>query len=125
MTGGRGNDWLIGGAGADTLLGGPGADRFAFVAATDSTSGEPDVIKDFSSSDRDRIDLSDLLRDSGWRFAGTEPFTGVAGEVRYAQRTGAAWTDVFVDVTGNGAADLVVQLEGTHDLTASDFFLGN
>ena len=124
LTGGRGNDWLIGGAGADTLLGGPGAARFAFVAATDSTSSAPDVIKDFSSSDRDLIDLSDLLRDSGRRFAGTEPFTGVAGEVRYAQRTGTAWTDVFVDVTGNGAADLVVQLEGKHDLTADDFYLG-
>ena len=124
LTGGRGDDWLIGGAGADTLRGGPGADHFAFPAANHSTSGEPDVVKDFSSSDRDLIDLSDLLRDSGWRFAGTEPFTGVAGEVRYAQRTGTAWTDVFVDVTGDGAADLVVQLEGKHDLTADDFYLG-
>ena len=47
--------------------------------------------------------------------------------MRYTQQTvsGTAWTDVFVDVNGNGAADLVVRLEGTYDLTANDFLLAN
>ena len=125
LIGGGGDDRLIGDAGADTLRGGPGADRFAFVLRTDSTSDARDVIKDFSSSDEDRIDLIDLLRESGGTFAGTAPFAGVAGEARYTQQTvsGTAYTDVFVDVNGNGAADLVVRLEGTHNLDASDFFV--
>ena len=127
LIGGGGGDRLIGDAGADTLRGGPGADLFAFVLRTDSTSDARDVIKDFSSSDRDRIDLIDLLRESGGTFAGTAPFAGVAGEARYTQQTvsGTAYTDVFVDVNGNGAADLVVRLEGTHELTASDFLFSD
>ena len=126
IRGGGGNDYIQGGAGADDLEGGPGADRFVFVAAADSTSSARDVIKDFSSSAGDRIDLRDLL-ESGGTFTGTDPFAGVAGEVRYTQQTvsGTAWTDVFVDVNGDRAADLVVRLEGTYDLDASDFLLAN
>ena len=47
--------------------------------------------------------------------------------MRYAQRTesGTAYTDVFGDADGNGAADFVVTLVGSHDLTASDFYLGS
>ena len=125
MSGGGGADRLFGGKGADTLRGGPGGDGFAFLAAADSPPGAPDVIKDFESGD-DRIDLQDLGDVSNWTFAGTGPFTETVGEVRYTQRTvsGTAWTDVFVDVSGDGAADLVVQLEGTHALTVNDFLLG-
>ena len=120
-------DHLIGGAGADTLRGGIGADRFAFVAATDSTSGTRDLIEDFESSEGDRIDLSDLTgfgKES--TFIAGRAFSNLAGEVRYAQRTesGTAYTDVFGDADGNGVADFVVTLVGTHDLTVSDFFLG-
>ena len=126
LSGGDGVDVLTGRGGADTLWGGPGADTFVFFAAADSTSDARDVIKDFSSSAGDRIDLRDLL-ESGGTFTRTAPFAGVAGEVRYTQQTvsGTAWTDVFVDVNGNGAADLVVRLEGTYDLDASDFLLTN
>ena len=127
LSGGGGADRLFGGKGSDTLRGGPGNDSFVFLAADDSPPGAPDVIKDFESGD-DRIDLQDLGDVSNWTFAGNEEsFTGgVAGEVRYTQRTvsGTAWTDVFVDVSGDGAADLVVQLEGTHALTVNDFLLG-
>ena len=131
LRGGGGNDRLIGGGGADTLWGEAGADLFAFVAATDSTSGTRDLIKDFKSSEGDRIDLSDLTgfgdEESTFRFIAGLTFSNRAGEVRYAQRTesGTAYTDVFGDADGNGAADFVVTLVGTHDLTASDFYLGS
>ena len=131
LRGGGGNDRLIGGGGADTLWGEAGADLFAFVAATDSTSGTRDLIKDFESSEGDRIDLSDLTgfgdEESTFRFIAGLTFSNRAGEVRYAQRTesGTAYTDVFGDADGNGAADFVVMLVGTHDLTASDFYLGS
>ncbi len=131
LRGGGGNDRLIGGGGADTLWGEAGADLFAFVAATDSTSGTRDLIKDFESSEGDRIDLSDLTgfgdEESTFRFIAGLTFSNRAGEVRYAQRTesGTAYTDVFGDADGNGAADFMVTLVGTHDLTASDFYLGS
>ncbi|MBW7959714.1 MAG: type I secretion C-terminal target domain-containing protein, partial [Candidatus Promineofilum sp.] len=57
--GGFGDDIIFGGAGTDNLYGGAGADIFGFEAAT-AYSGV-DVIKDFSISDGDRIDISDVL----------------------------------------------------------------
>ena len=54
-----GNDTLIGGAGSDTLAGGPGTDTFVFNAA-DLGSGA-DRITDFSVSQGDKIDISDIL----------------------------------------------------------------
>ena len=132
LRGGGGNDRLIGGGGADTLWGEAGADLFAFVAAADSTSGTRDLIRDFKSSEGDQIDLSDLTgfgfgEESRFSFIGGRAFSHLAGEVRYAQRTesGTAYTDVFGDADGNGAADFVVTLVGSHDLTASDFYLGS
>ena len=132
LRGGDGNDRLIGGGGADTLWGEAGADLFAFVAATDSTSGTRDLIQDFKSSEGDQLDLSDLTgfgfgEESRFSFIEGRAFSHLAGEVRYAQRTesGTAYTDVFGDADGNGAADFVVTLVGSHDLTASDFYLGS
>jgi VCBS repeat-containing protein len=61
LNGGNGNDILIGGKGNDTLTGGAGADTFAWKAG-DTNSGGFDVIKDFNSSEGDKIDLSDLLQ---------------------------------------------------------------
>ena len=132
LRGGGGHDRLIGGGGADTLWGEAGADLFAFVAAADSTSGTRDLIQDFKSSEGDQLDLSDLTgfgfgEESRFSFIGGRAFSHLAGEVRYAQRTesGTAYTDVFGDADGNGAADFVVTLVGSHDLTASDFYLGS
>jgi Mg-chelatase subunit ChlD len=61
LNGGNGNDLLIGGKGNDTLIGGAGADTFAWKAG-DTNSGGFDVIKDFNSSEGDKLDLSDLLQ---------------------------------------------------------------
>jgi Ca2+-binding RTX toxin-like protein len=58
LTGGAGNDILIGGEGDDILLGGSGADTFVWQAGH---SGN-DVIKDFNTTEGDRIDLRDLLQ---------------------------------------------------------------
>jgi Mg-chelatase subunit ChlD len=61
LNGGNGNDLLIGGKGNDTLIGGAGADTFAWKAG-DTNNGGFDVIKDFNSSEGDKLDLSDLLQ---------------------------------------------------------------
>ncbi len=59
LYGDNGDDTLIGGAGADTLTGGAGADVFAFHAADLGTG--VDRITDFSVSQGDKIDISDIL----------------------------------------------------------------
>ncbi|WEK30892.1 MAG: type I secretion C-terminal target domain-containing protein [Candidatus Pseudomonas phytovorans] len=58
LLGGTGNDTLIGGQGDDILIGGSGADTFVWKAGDYGN----DVIKDFKMTDKDKIDLSDLLQ---------------------------------------------------------------
>ena len=55
-----GNDILAGGPGSDTLSGGPGADTFVFNIADLGTG--TDKISDFSVSQGDKIDLSNVLQ---------------------------------------------------------------
>ncbi|MBD2771919.1 calcium-binding protein [Iningainema tapete] len=54
LIGGTGNDRLNGGVGSDTLTGGAGVDKFVF----NSTSQGIDIIKDFSSVESDKIQIS-------------------------------------------------------------------
>lgn len=60
LYGEAGNDVLVGSFGADTLTGGSGADRF-MITAYDGVSSGPDTITDFSRSQGDILDLSDIL----------------------------------------------------------------
>ena len=53
----QGDDILNGGAGEDIISGGAGADTFMFTSNEDSV----DFITDFSISDGDKIDISDIL----------------------------------------------------------------
>jgi Mg-chelatase subunit ChlD len=57
LDGGNGNDILVGGRGNDTLTGGAGADTFVWLKGDVGT----DKITDFSHSQGDKLDLSDLL----------------------------------------------------------------
>ncbi|MBK0156466.1 type I secretion C-terminal target domain-containing protein, partial [Pseudomonas sp. S75] len=58
LIGGAGNDILIGGKGDDILIGGSGADTFVWKAGDLGN----DIVKDFKSSEGDRLDLRDLLQ---------------------------------------------------------------
>ncbi len=64
LNGQGGNDTLIGGTGSDMMDGGRGNDIFVFESAFDSTSGNPDTIKNFgingNGNGNDRINLSAL-----------------------------------------------------------------
>jgi hypothetical protein len=68
LNGGLGNDMLIGGKGNDILIGGGGTDTFIWLkgdtntANTTGTGLGTDVIKDFSTTAGDKIDLRDLLQ---------------------------------------------------------------
>ncbi len=60
LYGGLGYDILIGGAGKDTLTGGEGADIFHYEARSDSRGTAVDLIKDFTISDGDQVNLFNL-----------------------------------------------------------------
>lgn len=60
LFGGKGNDILIGGRDSDTLFGGAGSDTFTFTR--ESYMSGVDRVKDFSTAQNDKLDLSDLLQ---------------------------------------------------------------
>jgi Ca2+-binding RTX toxin-like protein len=121
---------LTGGAGADDLRGGTGADTFVFrdgdfAGLTPSTA---DRIIDFSHSEGDRIDLRQVDADSGldgtqhFSFIGSDSFHDVAGELRYEIINGNTY--VYGDTNGDGLADLMIRLDGSHALVSGDFIVG-
>ncbi|AUU24421.1 RTX toxin [Aeromonas caviae] len=66
LSGGLGNDILIGGAGNDILMGDAGADTFTWLKGdTEAGKVAKDYIVDFSKSEGDKLDLSDLLDSDG------------------------------------------------------------
>ena len=86
ITGTAQNDWIAGGDGDDTLTGGAGADSFVFRQADLLGAGNDasDTITDFSVTDNDRLDLSDLL-------AGTPATNGTE-------------LDAVIDIQDNGTS---------------------
>jgi Ca2+-binding RTX toxin-like protein len=127
LNGGIGDDVLIGGIGTDTMTGGTGADRFVFAALSDFGQTKLDTIKDFSSAQLDKIDLSLIdangiqSGDASFKFLGTSAFNNVAGEVRIVARAGGI--SLKGDVDGDGVADFSVILTGVTSLSASDLIL--
>ena len=120
---------LNGRIGADDLRGAGGADTFYFDdrhfgGLNPSTC---DRIIDFSHSEGDRIDLGDVdastiaADDQAFAFLGTGAFTNVAGELRYQQAGGNTY--VYGDTNGDGAADFMIRLDGSHTLIEGDFIL--
>lgn len=94
LNGGADNDTLIGGAGADTLKGGYNADTFKFVDATDLGFGHTDVIKDFSRTELDKIDLSGI--DANDTLKGNQAFRLVDGP---SSAAGTMWLGEFQEAT--------------------------
>lgn len=116
LSGGAGNDVLIGGLGGDVLSGGTGADIFRLVDRADSLPNAPDRILDFQAS-ADKIDFSQLGLD--FQYIGRKGFTGEGSEVRF-EKVGNS-TFVQADLNGDRVADLVIQLDGPINLSATNF----
>ncbi|PVY71042.1 putative secreted protein (type I secretion substrate) [Cupriavidus alkaliphilus] len=111
-----GNDTIAGGGGGDMLSGGSGRDTFVYHAVSDSTAAGMDVIAGFERG-TDRLDLRPVLGDTGFQWGGLTP---TAHGAWYQQAGGNTY--VYVDVDGNPAtAEMVIRLDGLHDLTKSDF----
>ena len=114
LAGGDGDDTLVGSEGRDELTGGAGNDTFVFARATDI---DGDLITDFATGDR--IDISGLSAS----FLGTAPLSqrfGSGVAVNYVNSGSGAFatTDLQFDVDGDGVADRVIRLAGTHALAA-------
>jgi Ca2+-binding RTX toxin-like protein len=128
LNGAGGNDTLDGGADRDVLTGGTGADIFLFrPGGTAATEADADKINDFATASGDKIDLHAIDANSGvggnqaFAFIGTQGFHNVAGELRYEVVGG--FTFVSGDMDGDGLADMMIRLAGSHVMAASDFVL--
>jgi hypothetical protein len=91
-----------------------------------ATAGTADEIVDFTSG-QDNIDLSAvdanslLGGDQAFAFIGTAAFTNTAGELRYEEINGNTY--LTGDTNGDGIADFMVKVDGSHVFTGSDFGL--
>lgn len=93
LYGGEGDDLLYGGAGLDTLHGGAGQDTF--VLETASAFSNVDVIRDFSVTDGDVLDLTDIL-DTVY-----DPlYDDIADFVSFSESSGSTFVSVDRDGTG-------------------------
>lgn len=113
-------DRVVGGGGRDFLFSGKGKDIFVYNAISDSAVGKQDAIADFVAG-VDKIDLHALAGTGNLSFVGEKAFSGVAGSVHAVKA--ATSTFVEVDINGDRAADLRVELKGLHSLSAIDFIL--
>ncbi|MCC0807828.1 hypothetical protein FPV16_16595 [Methylobacterium sp. W2] len=129
ILGNDGLNTLSGGDGADLLYGRGGADTFVFDRLGDSTvsAAGRDTLKDFSTSQGDRIDLHFIDAIAGgavnqaFRFIEDDAFTMRAGELRSIVSGGN--TLVSGDVNGDAKADFAILLTGTFTLQTADFIL--
>lgn len=129
LYGGSGNDKLTGGMGGDDLWGGSGADTFIFksIKETAVSGSGRDTIFDFSTRQKDKIDLSAIDANTtkggnqAFSFIGTKDFGGKAGELRYEK----AKSDTYIhgDVNGDKIADFTIHLDDRVSLSKSYFIL--
>lgn len=118
LRGEDGNDLIYGGSGLDTMYGGLGADSFVFEAA--SAFSNIDVIKDFSTSQGDKVDIKDLL-------IGYDPLTSAITDFLQITTSGSN-SIVKVDRDGAGTAYTLSQIstiEGVTGLTDEQALLTN
>lgn len=136
LSGDAGKDRITGGGGADKMWGGGGADVFVFDTTADSTTAAPDWIMDFRRG-TDKIDVSaieanlhtgapnDFARVTYFDAPGTEAgFSAGTINVRHINgMTQVAFNVSDNTVNGVDAPEMLVKLDGTHNLTLSDFIL--
>ncbi len=123
-----GNDRLIGGTGKDTLTGSTGRDVFVFDdRETGSSKSRADYITDFSGRRGDKIDLklvdanTKKRGDQKFSFIGDETSFSKAGEVRFEKTKSSTY--VYLNTDSDRAAEAVIKLKGSIELSKSWFML--
>lgn len=129
LSGGNGKDTLMGGRLADSLSGGAGADSFFYQRADESTGAGYDTIADFVPGE-DVIDLhqidanSKTVANDAFTFIGSDPFSGMAGELRVTRSSFVLGvTTIRADTDGDGDTDLLIRLSHRPLVTEEDFVL--
>ena len=100
LQGGAGNDILLPGSGSNTMWGGTGADTFMWLKGDTGSN----VIKDFSVSQGDKLDLSDLLQ--------TATVTNIADYIK--ADTDSTGTTLSINTSGKiatAAADVTIHVD--------------
>lgn len=122
------NETLTGGLGRDMLYGGGGADTFIYASVNDSLAGTTrDIIADWDALDKIRLTAIDAdsvaagNQDFIFDGAGTADRNVASGHVKYYQIYGNTY--VVADTTGDGQADLQIEITGLHTLTTANFEL--
>jgi hypothetical protein len=111
------------------LYGGTESDCFIYVSIKDSTVAKSgrDTIFDFSSKQKDKIDLRaiDAITKSGgnqaFKFIDKQGFHKKAGELRWEKAAGGV--NVYGDVNGDGKSDFSIFMKGLTKLMKGDFYL--
>ena len=124
LFGDAGPDELRGGTGRDILTGGSEGDFFIFDDINETSElflgvTAYDRIADFSSAQGDKIVLTGIDADgsdgSDFDYIGTDPFHGIAGELRYGGRY------VEGDINGDAFFDFRIEV-GVASLSSGDFW---
>jgi len=116
IVGGTGNNLIVPGLGADTLTGGSGTNTFIYNSINDAPiSNKPETITNWVSGS-DHIDLTGL----GHLTLGGETQNVATGTVDWYVSGGNTYIEA---ATAGHRADLMIELIGVHNLSASDFVL--
>ncbi|WP_296188707.1 cadherin-like domain-containing protein, partial [Pseudomonas sp. UBA1879] len=107
-----GDDILIGGKGNDILVGGPGADTFVWKQGDLNTNGGIDVIKGFSQTDKDSIDLRDLLQNES--DATIDNFLKLTTASDGSAQLAVSSTGQLNAAGGLANADVTIKLDNVH-----------
>ena len=126
MSGGAGNDILVGGDGNDILTGGADADTFVYKAGDQGDGGER--ITDFSTTEDDNLDISDLIDSLGLGGLSLDDLVNgghliVTNTAVGGVGTGAVDTVIQIDANGPGApapVHLVTLVDVTFTTIGSD-----
>ena len=124
IRGGAGEDIITGGQGLDILVGGRDADTFVFETASDSPDDNAlrDIIQDFVVGE-DIIDLREL---GFMDYIGTGGFSGTGGaEFQVTAANSIGRVKVFIDLDGDGTADMKIVLNNTTSLSEDDFLISD
>jgi VCBS repeat-containing protein len=125
IDGGDGDDVLVGGGEHDDLTGGAGADTFQYTLVSDSTVTVQDKINDFSVSEGDKIDLSQIDANTAVvennAFVIASGFSGVAGQLVLTLNAGGYL--VQGDINGDGVVDFQIDVKTDDILSATNFLL--